>query len=238
MNMNCIAVDDEPLALQLIADNISKVPYLNLIAACSNAFEAMKMLQENHIDLIFIDIQMPGLSGLQFVAALEKKPLVIFITAYKQYALESYDLAVVDYLVKPVLLERFIKACNRAKQLHELQSKDVNIEVPQHKEYFFVNADYSQVKVMFDHIIWMEGLRDYVKIYLNSNNKPLVIRGSLKSIEEQLPPHRFVRIHKSYLISIDSIIAVRKNSVFIKDKELPVGETYREAVGKLVNRNQ
>jgi len=238
MNMNCIVVDDEPLALKLLADNISKVPYLHLIAACSNAFEALKALQENDIDLIFIDIQMPGLSGLQFVATLEKKPLVIFITAYKEYALESYDLAVVDYLVKPVLLERFIKACNRAKQLHELQSIEIKSEAPAHKEYFFVNADYSQVKVTFDHIMWMEGLRDYVKIYLKNTSKPLVIRSSLRAIEEQLPAEKFVRIHKSYLIAVESILAVRKNSVFIKDKELPVGETYREIVGKLITRNQ
>jgi two-component system LytT family response regulator len=237
MNMNCIAVDDEPLALRLLADNISKVPYLNLTASCSNAFEAMKVLQETPVDLIFIDIQMPGLSGLQFVGTLEKKPLVIFITAYKQYALESYDLAVVDYLVKPVLLERFIKACNRAKQLHELQASEIKPGVSSHKEYFFVNADHSQLKVMFDHIIWMEGLRDYVKIHLKDTSKPLVIRGSLKSMEEQLPADKFIRIHKSYLIAVESIVAIRKNSVFIKDKELPVGETYREIVGKLINRD-
>jgi two-component system LytT family response regulator len=238
MNMNCIAVDDEPLALKLLADNISKVPYLNLTASCGNAFEAMKALQENKIDLIFIDIQMPGLSGLQFVATLEKKPLVIFITAYKQYAVESYDLEVVDYLVKPVLLERFIKACNRAKQLHESRTSEIKSVTPSKRDYFFVNADYSQVKVMFDSISLIEGLRDYVKIYFNRNNTPLVIRSSLKSIEGELPPGKFIRIHKSYLISIDSIIAVRKNSVFIKDKELPVGETYREAVEKLIKRDQ
>jgi two-component system, LytTR family, response regulator len=119
--MNCIAVDDEPLALKLLQDNISKVPFLKLTAACNDAFGAMKALQENKIDLVFIDIQMPGLTGLQFIGSLEYKPLVIFITAYKQYALESYDLAVADYLVKPVALDRFIKACNRAKELHELK---------------------------------------------------------------------------------------------------------------------
>jgi two-component system LytT family response regulator len=236
MKMNCIAVDDEPLALKLLADNIGKVAYLNLTASCSNAFEAMKALQENQIDLIFIDIQMPGLTGLQYIATLENKPLVIFITAYKQYALESYDLSVVDYLVKPVSLERFVRACNRAKELYELKSLKNVSPMLATQEYFFVNSDYSQIKVMFSDITWMEGLRDYVKIYLKSTNKPLVIRSSLKSIEEQLPPNRFIRIHKSYLISIESIIAIRKNSVFIKDKELPVGDTYRETVDKLVTK--
>lgn len=237
MKMNCIAVDDEPLALKLLADNIAKAAYLNLVASCSNAFEAMQALQENEVHLIFIDIQMPGLSGLQYISTLENKPLVIFITAYKQYAIESYDLAAVDYLVKPVSLERFVKACNRAKELHELKTMKSKLPAPPSQQYFFVNADYSQVKVIFDDITWMEGLRDYIKINLKNNNKPLVIRGSLKSIEEQLPPGRFIRIHKSYLISIESIIAIRKNSVFIKDHELPVGETYRDAVEKLTLPN-
>ena len=134
--LKCIAIDDEPLALKLLEDSISKVPYLNLVASCRNAFEAMKVLQEQTIDLIFIDIQMPGLTGLQFIGSLENKPLVIFITAYKQYAVESYDLAVVDYLVKPVSFERFVKACNRAKELHELKSNKNQITTPQ-ADYFF-----------------------------------------------------------------------------------------------------
>jgi two-component system LytT family response regulator len=140
------------LALKLLEDNITKVPYLALVASCRNAFDAMKVLQENKIDLIFIDIQMPGLTGLQLIGSLENKPLLIFITAYKEYALESYNLAVVDYLVKPVALDRFIKACNRAKELHELKmSKNQSVASPS-PDYFFLNADYSQVKIMFNDI--------------------------------------------------------------------------------------
>ncbi len=230
--INCIAVDDEPLALKLLQDNISKVPFLKLVSACNDAFEAMKALQENKIDLVFIDIQMPGLTGLQLIGSLENKPLVIFITAYKQYALESYDLSVVDYLVKPVALDRFIKACNRAKELHELKT----IKQQPFAEYFFLNVDYSQVKVMFDDIIWIEGLGDYVKVNLKSTKKPIVVRTSLKAIETELPPNKFIRIHKSYLIAIAEITAVRKNSVFIKEMELPVGETFREAIDKLIRK--
>ncbi len=234
--MNCIAVDDEPLALKLLEDNISKVPYLKLVAACSDAFEAMKAMQENKIDLVFIDIQMPGLTGLQLISTLGNKPLVIFITAYKQFALESYDLAVVDYLVKPVPLDRFIKACNRAKELHELKATKQQPAAIQTKEYFFVNVDYSQVKVVFDDIIFMEGLRDYIKINLKSTKRPLVVRSSLKAIEIELPDNKFIRIHKSYLVSVAEITAVRKNSVFIGEMELPVGETYREIVDKLTRK--
>ena len=234
--INCIAVDDEPLALKLLQDNISKVPFLKLVSACNDAFEAMKALQENKIDLVFIDIQMPGLTGLQFIGSLVNKPLVIFITAYKQYALESYDLSVVDYLVKPVPLDRFIKACNRAQELNELKAMKQQYIVQPSKEYFFLNVDYSQVKVMFDDIIWIEGLRDYIKLNLKSTKKPLIVRTSLKAIETELLPNKFIRIHKSYLIAIAEITAVRKNSVFIKEMELPVGETFRETVEKIVRK--
>ena len=232
--MNCIAVDDEPLALQLLQDNISKVGFLKLVSSCTDAFEAIKALQEHKVDLIFIDIQMPGLSGLQFISSLENKPLVIFITAYKQYALESYDLSVVDYLVKPVSLERFILACNRAHEMHELKLlKTQSRNIPAN-DFMFVNVDYSQVKVIFSDISWIEGLRDYLKIHLRSAGKPLLVRASLKSIESELPAGKFIRIHKSYILSLDSITAIRKNSVFIKESEFPVGETYREEVDKLV----
>ena len=234
--MNCIAVDDEPLALKLLQDNISKVPFLKLAATCNDAFEAMKALQENKIDLVFIDIQMPGLTGLQFIGSLENKPLVIFITAYKQYALESYDLSVVDYLVKPVPLDRFIKACNRAKELYELKAiKQYNVVQPS-VDYFFLNVDYSQVKIMYEDIVWIEGLGDYVKINLKSTKKPLIVRISLKAIELQLPPNKFIRIHKSYLVAISEITAIRKNNIFIRELELPVGETFRDIIDRLVRK--
>src|SRR5690349_16182086 len=176
--INCIAVDDEPLALKLLEDNISKVPYLKLVASCDDAFEATKAIQENAVDLMFIDIQMPGLSGLQFVQSLLQKPMVIFLTAYKQYALESYDLDVVDYLVKPVALDRFMKACNKAKALFDLRTSKKQNTQPQAVEYFFQNVDYTLVKIVFNDIAWIEGLRDYIKIHLKSTNKPLVIRST------------------------------------------------------------
>jgi two-component system LytT family response regulator len=232
--MKCIGIDDEPLALKLLEDNISKVPFLELVASCRNAFDAMKVLEENKIDLIFIDIQMPGLTGIQFLGSLQNKPLAILITAYKEYALESYNLSVVDYLVKPVPLDRFIKACNRAKELYGLKkNENQSLSSP---DYFFLNADYSQVKIMFNDIKWMEGLRDYVKIYLKSSDKPLLFRTSLKAVEFELPPSQFIRIHKSYVVSIEGITAIRKTSLFMKDLELPIGETFREAVEKLVRR--
>lgn len=234
--MNCIAIDDEPLALRLLEDNISKLPYLNLVATCRNAFDAMKALQQNQVDLIFIDIQMPGLTGLQFISSLETKPLVILITAYKEYALEGFSLAVTDYLVKPVNLERFIKACNRAKELYELKGKKNTDDFAARPDYFFLNADYSQIKIVFSDIVYLENVRDYVKIYLKSIPKPLLFRTSLKAIEPELPLNKFIRIHKSYIVSIESITAIKKSGVFLKDLELPIGETFREAVQNLVRK--
>lgn len=229
--IHCIAVDDEPLALELLADNISKVPYLKLVAKCSDAFEATKVMQENKIDLIFIDIQMPGMTGLQFIESLVHKPMVILVTAYKQYALEGFDLNVVDYLLKPVSIERFIKACNKAQELFALKNQTAS-SVP---EYIFLNVGYSLQKVVLSDIVWIEGLRDYIQIHLKSTPKPVLVRMSVKSIEEQLPGQKFVRIHKSYIVAADSITAIRKNSVFIGEKELGVGETYSDAIAKLMN---
>jgi two-component system LytT family response regulator len=232
--INCIAVDDEPLALSLLKDYISKVPFLNLVAECGDAFEAIKALQENKVDLIFIDIQMPGLTGMQFISSLAKKPLVVFITAYKNYAVESYDLAVVDYLLKPVALDRFIKSCERAKEIFELKANSkiaLNIKA----DHFFVNLDYSQVKIKYDDLIYIKSDGDYIKIYLKSAKTPLLIRSNLKAVSFELPTNQFIRIHKSYLLAMKEITAIRKNSVFIQDKEFPIGETFRNNIEKLTH---
>lgn len=226
--MKCIAIDDEPLALDLLEDNISMVPYLQLTGKCNNAFEAMEILRQQPIDLIFLDIQMPGLTGLQFLESLPNKPLVILITAYEKYALQGFNLAVTDYLVKPVSLERFIKACNKAQELFLLKAGGKTAR--EEADFFFVNVDYSLLKVVYADIRWIEGLKDYVKIHLNSSPKPVITRMSIKGLEEQLPGSRFVRVHKSYIVSIAAITTIRKNSVFLDTLELPVGDTYRDAV--------
>ena len=221
--LKCIAVDDEPLALDLLEDNISRLPFLHLVAKCSNAVEAIKVMQTEAIDLIFLDIQMPGLTGLQFIQSLSQKPMVILITAYEKFALEGYNLDVLDYLVKPVSFDRFVKACNKAWELHQLKSSPSPANpIP---GYFFVNVDYSLVKINFADIMWVEGLKDYIKIHLKSSTKAVITRMGMKAIEDELPTKQFMRIHKSYIVSIDHVTAVRKNSVFIGAMELPVGES-------------
>lgn len=234
--LNCIAVDDEKLALNLLVDNIQKVSWLNLVAQCRDALSAIKALKEYDVDLVFIDIRMPGISGIQFVESLAKRPMVILVTAYREFAVEGFSLDVVDYLVKPVPIERFLKACDKALQLHELKAAAGNAPVPEDVDYFFVNADYSLIKVRYKDVAWIEGLKDYVKIHFSSANKPLIARGSMSAMEKILPAGRFIRIHKSYIVSKAAITAVRKNSVFIGTTEFVVGETYREVIEKITGK--
>jgi two-component system LytT family response regulator len=233
LKLKCLAIDDEPLALELLEDNIRQLPFLELSGKCSNAMQAMQFMQQNEVDLMFLDIQMPGLTGLQFIQSMKVRPLIILVTAYEKFALDGFNLDVVDYLVKPVALERFIKACNKAYDQFR-----VNHHIPVAKDsspgYFFINVDYKMLKVEFDDIIWVEGLKDYLKIHLKSSPNPLVVRMSMKNMEEQLPGSQFLRIHKSYILSKKAITAVRKNSVYLNAMELPVGDMYKEQVASFV----
>lgn len=230
--LNCIAVDDEALALSLLLDNISKVPYLNVVASCRSAFDAIKALHENQVDLIFIDIRMPGLTGLQFIESLSKKPMVIFVTAYREFAVEGFSLEVIDYLIKPVPMERFLKACDRALQLHQLMTEPKKpVEEP---DFFYINVDYSLVKIHYHNIAYIQGLKDYVKIKLFSTDKPIIPRSTVSGMEKLLPSSKFIRIHKSVIVSKSAVTAIRKNSVFIGDTEFSIGETYTDAIDRLI----
>lgn len=231
--IRCIAIDDEPLALELLVDNISKVPFLQLVAACENALEAMKIMEQQTIDLVFLDIQMPGLTGLQFIRSMTVKPIIILITAYEKYALQGFELDVTDYLVKPVSLDRFIKACNKANELFYLKTQP---KVASEAGYFFVNVDYSLVKIITSDIVYIEGFKDYIKIHLKSSQRPVVTRLAMKTIEEQLPAAAFIRIHKSYIVSIAFITATRKSSVFINTLELPVSDNYKDSITALTGK--
>jgi DNA-binding LytR/AlgR family response regulator len=179
---------------------------------------------------------MPGLTGLQFIQSLQEKPMFILVTAYEKYALEGFNLDVIDYLVKPVPLDRFIKACNKANELFQLKNKPRQTSPETNPGYFFVNVDYSLLKVVFDDITYIEGLKDYIKIHLKSSSKAIITRMSMKSLEEELPSTQFVRIHKSYIVSLKHVTAVRKNSVFIDALELPVSDNYRETISILTGR--
>ena len=230
--LNCIAVDDEALALSLLLDNISKVPYLNVVASCRSAFDAIKALHENQVDLIFIDIRMPGLTGLQFIESLSKKPMVIFVTAYREFAVEGFSLEVIDYLIKPVPMERFLKACDRALQLHQLMTEPK--KPAEEPDFFYINVDYSLLKIHYQDIAYIQGLKDYVKIKLLSTDKPIIPRSTVSGMEKLLPPTKFIRIHKSVIVSKSAVTAIRKNSVFIGNIEFSIGETYTDVIDKLI----
>ena len=234
--INCIAVDDEPLALELLEDNISKLPYLKLVGSFDNGIEAMKAVQEQKIDLIFLDIQMPGLTGLQLIQSLTVKPMIILITAYEKYALEGFNLEVTDYLVKPVSLERFIKACNKAKELFDLRNQPTSAK--QSPGYFFVNVEYSMVKVAMDDIVFIEGLKDYIKIYVNNAVHPILTKSTLKGIEEKLPSKKFLRVQKSFIVNIDKIESIRNHRISIGKFEIPVSDTNMESLLEAINYNK
>ena len=231
--IRCIIVDDEPLIRELLEDNIRQVPFLTLVKSCRNALEALAALQEEPIDLIFLDIQMPRLNGLQFLQSLDYSPLVVIVTAYESYAVESFNLQVTDYIVKPFSIERFLKATNRAAELFRL--KNSAMPSAKTKNYdFFVNVEYTLVKIITADIDYIESLKDYIKIHLSSKAKPVLTRMSLKSIEAKLPPGSFIRTHKSFLVSISKITMIKRDFICVGTIEIPVSETFRENINKIL----
>src|SRR5690606_5042507 len=232
--MRCLAIDDEKLVRDLLEDNIRKVPYLQLVGSCKNAMEAINVLQEASVDLIFLDIQMPGLSGLQFLRSLPHPPLAILVTAYERYALEGFDLDVVDYLLKPYAFDRFLKACNRALERHQSRQGNARSAALGSDSFFFVNVEYAQVKIVVADIRYIEGLKDYVKIHLASSDKPVLTRMTLKSMAERLAAAPFIRTHKSFLVSIPHVTAIKRDTLYLGERELPIGEAYREQVERIV----
>jgi len=231
--IRCIAIDDERLVRELLEDNIRQLPFLQLIRTCKNALEAYEVMQTEQVDLIFLDIQMPGLNGLQFLASLQKPPMVILVTAYEQYALQGFNLQVVDYLLKPFSFERFLKACNRANELFRLQNQQPD-SLPEIQD-FFVNVEYTLVKIVVADIEYIEGLKDYIKIYLSTAAKPVLTRMTMKAMEEKLPADAFVRTHKSFLAAVRKITTVKRDFVCIGDKEVPVSEFYKENLSRVLH---
>lgn len=231
MKLKCIAVDDESLARKLLVEYIGQLPFLELVRTCKNAFEAMEVLQEEPVDLMFLDIQMPGMLGTKFLASLREKPMVIFVTAYDNYAVESYDLDVVDYLMKPVSLERFTKAVYKA--LDKARSKKTESPAPappaeETPDSFFVNVEYALVRISIPEITHIESMKDYVKIFLTTADRPVLTKSTLKGIEEKLPSEKFMRVHKSYIVCLDKIESIRSHLIHIGDHEIPVSEANME----------
>lgn len=230
--IKCLVIDDEPLAIDVLEDFIAKVPFLNLVKGCTSAMEAIEVLHQEDVQLLFLDIQMPQVSGVQFLKSLDYRPKVIFTTAYSDYALEGFNLDAVDYLLKPFTFERFLKAVNKAYQQITLQNK--SSEVNTDKEYMFVKSGYDTVKVKFDEILYIEGLKDYVKIH--TTGKTVIALMSMRILEETLPDN-FIRVHRSYIIDFERVSMVQKRKVFIDKLEIPIGEVYRDAFMERISRH-
>ena len=231
--MRCIIVDDEPLVRELVEDNLSQVPFLELVTSCKSALDALDVLQKQQVDLIFLDIQMPRLNGLHFLQSLDHAPLVIIISAYEKYAVEGFNLQVADYILKPFSFDRFLKACNRAADLFRMKNQAKPLEAV--KDYdFFVNVEYSHVRVIAADILYVESCKDYIKIFLSSAIKPVITRMSLRTIETKLPAGAFIRTHKSFLVAISKITTIKRDVVCIGKTEIPVSDTFRENINKVL----
>lgn len=238
MKLRCLVVDDEALARRLLEENVRQIPFLEFVKSCKNPFEALEVLQTEQIDLMFLDIQMPGMLGTKFLAGLREKPLVILVTAFANYAVESYELEVVDYLMKPVSMERFMKACVKARDIKypPRQPNQTISTLPDHKpDHFFVNVEYALVRVNIPDITHIEGMKDYIKIFLENNRKPVITKMSMKAVEEKLLGHHFYRVHKSYIVNLKKIEAIRNQEVIIGQYEIPVSETNLKELLKLIH---
>ncbi len=235
--IRCLAIDDEMLALELIEDNIKKVPFLELVQTCRSSMEAMEILRTRPIDLLFLDIQMPDISGIQLLKSLHHKPIVILTTAFSNYATEGFDLDVIDYLLKPYSFERFLKAVNKVREYIDLRDRASNQsnakESVSSSNFLFVKADYKLYKINLNDIQYIEGLKDYVKIYVNE--KPIVTQMSMKALEEKLPPRDFIRVHRSFIVAFNKIDFIQKQMLTIGKKEIPVSEHYRDQLFKIIN---
>jgi DNA-binding LytR/AlgR family response regulator len=238
LSISCLIVDDEPLARNLLKEYVDKVSYLDLRGMCPGALEAIDFLRQHPVDLLFLDIQMPDLTGISFLKALQKKPMVIFTTAYSEYALESYDLDVVDYLLKPITFERFLRAVEKASQRIVLEHGAPPAEKslsPESSTFIFVKDGTKMVKVNWEDILYIEGLKDYVTIH--TRDQKIVTLQRLKVLETQLPADKFIRIHNSYIVALNAIEVIYKNDVQIGKALLPISDSYKKAFKEFVEKN-
>jgi len=239
LTITCLIVDDEPLARNLLTEYVKKVPSLQLVDVCASPLAAMEVLKEKHVDLVFLDIQMPEITGIGFLKILKNKPLVVFTTAYSEYALESYDFDVVDYLLKPITLERFLRAVDKVTE--RLSSRN---RIPQPERatgeptpsFIFVKDGTKLVKINWDDILYIEGLKDYVTIH--TRQQKVVSLQRLKTLEEQLPSDKFIRIHNSYIVSLSAIDSVHRGDVQIGNALLPISDSYKKSFKDFIEKNQ
>jgi two-component system LytT family response regulator len=241
--IRCLIVDDEPLALHVLEDYISKIPFLQLVKSTTNPIEALSFVQDKQVDLVFLDVQMPELTGIQFLRIANGKAKVILTTAYSQYALEGYELDVIDYLLKPIAFDRFYKAVQKAQTvLQPAQAAPLPIQPeppaqPKQQDllsdFIFVKTEHKIQKVYLNDILFIEGLKDYISIFTAAER--IITLQNMKKMEDALPTKYFIRVHKSYIVSINKIDSIERSRIFIGEKIIPVGDTYRDEFFKIVD---
>lgn len=236
MNLKCLILDDEPLALKQMETYVEKTPFLSLAASSKNPVEAIRLYHEHQPDLLFVDINMPELNGIDFVKALNTNCMIIFTTAYSEYAIDGFKVDAVDYLLKPISYPDFLKAASKAKQLHELKNLSEE-SVSGDNQYLFVKSEYRLIRIKFAEIKYIEGMREYVRIHLTDGSNIMTLL-SMKSLEERLPKDSFMRIHRSYIVNLAKITIIERHRiVFDKKTYIPISDQYKEAFDNYINKN-
>ncbi|MFZ1808878.1 MAG: LytTR family DNA-binding domain-containing protein [Cyclobacteriaceae bacterium] len=237
LKITCVIVDDEPMALNLVEGYVEKTPFLVLKKKCSSAIEAMEFLKEEPVDLLFLDIQMPDLTGIEFSKMLPKDTRVIFTTAFDQYALEGFKVEALDYLLKPFDYAEFLAAANKALKWFTLVKDKEQPLLSQEKEFLFVKSEYKQLRIKLADVLYFEGLKDYIKIWLKDNPKPILTLMSLKSLQEELPETQFLRVHRSFIVSLKNIEVIERSQIIINKQRITVSEQYKAKFLEFVNNN-
>jgi len=236
MKLRTIAIDDEPLALRLVSDYVSKTPFLELVGAFDNPLDAIDFLSTQSADLILVDIQMPDLTGIEFTRSLEDAPKIIFTTAYEKYAIEGYKLNAIDYLLKPFSYEEFLKAAGKARKQVELES-NVLPSIEANNQFLFLKSEYKIRRINFNDILYIEGLKDYIKVYIAGDEKPVLSLNSIKSLEQKLPEEKFMRVHRSFIVNLDKIDTIERSRIIFGKVYIPVSDQYKDKFQEYLDKN-
>ncbi len=231
-----IAVDDEPLALQLIVDYIQKTPGLMLAGQFENPLEAAQFLRKNNTDIVFTDIQMPGLTGIEFASSMVSRPVVIFTTAFSKYAIDGFKLDVADYLLKPFTYEEFLTSVHKAERMLRSLSRTTD-EVLSNNQFLFLKSDYKIKRINFRNILYIEGLKEYVKVYIVNSDNPILSLSSLKILETKLPADQFMRVHRSFIVNLGRIETIDRSRIVFGKKYIPVGDQYKDRFQEFLDKN-
>jgi DNA-binding LytR/AlgR family response regulator len=236
MSLKAIAIDDEPLALRLVTDYISKTPFLDLAGSFDNPLDAIEFLTNHSVDVIFVDIQMPDLTGIEFARSLENAPKIIFTTAYEKYALEGFKLNAIDYLLKPFSYEEFLKAAQKARKQSELEASAIP-SIEANSQFLFLKSEYKIRRINFNDILYIEGLKDYIKVYTTSEDKPILSLNSMKSLEQKLPEEKFMRVHRSFIVNLDRIDTIERSRIIFGKTYIPVSDQYKDKFQEYLDKN-